>query len=138
MKRKIPGYFITSTTIGEKVKAFVPNPLPPEPPLDTGMQAVHTTKQLVAIYTDDRNCINNLGRTAGSVNKVHQAFWEKPIITSALLVEKTELTAATVNNCLDILQKLGIAQELTGQKRNRLFSYTRYVEIMNKGTLISE
>ena len=66
MKRKIPGYFITSTTIGEKVKAFVPNPLPPEPPLDTGMQAVHTTKQLVAIYTDDRNCINNLGRTAGS------------------------------------------------------------------------
>ncbi|MBW2168402.1 MAG: Fic family protein, partial [Deltaproteobacteria bacterium] len=41
---------------------------------------------------------------------------------------------ATVNNCLDHLEHLGIVRELTGAKRNRIFSYTGYVEIMNQGT----
>jgi len=29
-------------------------------------------------------------------------------------------------------------RELTGQRRNRLFSYTQYIEIMNQGTEVSE
>jgi|GEM_PF-3491876 len=32
------------------------------------------------------------------------------------------------------LQQLGIAKELTARKRNSLFSYAGYVEIMNRGT----
>ena len=34
MKRKIQGYFKTISTIGEKVKAFVPVHLPPTPPIE--------------------------------------------------------------------------------------------------------
>jgi len=33
MKRKNPGRYITTSTTGETVKAYVPNPLPPDPPL---------------------------------------------------------------------------------------------------------
>lgn len=33
MKRKNPGHYITTSTTGETVKAYVPNPLPPNPPL---------------------------------------------------------------------------------------------------------
>ncbi len=33
MKRKIPGIFLPVTTVGEPVKAFVPGPLPPDPPI---------------------------------------------------------------------------------------------------------
>jgi hypothetical protein len=32
--QRITGSFVTSTTAGETVRAFVPSPLPPEPPLD--------------------------------------------------------------------------------------------------------
>ncbi len=35
--------------------------------------------------------------------------------------------------CLAHLERLGIAWELTARKRNRFFSYTGYVEIMNQG-----
>ena len=32
------------------------------------------------------------------------------------------------------LEQLGIVKELTAQKRNRLFSYAGYIEVMNRGT----
>lgn len=34
MKRKLQGRYVTTSTVGEKVKAFVPAPLPPKPPVD--------------------------------------------------------------------------------------------------------
>jgi len=50
------------------------------------------------------------------------------------LVEKTGITPATVNKSLEHLERLGIVRELTSRKRNRIFSYTGYLEIMNQGT----
>ncbi len=34
MKREIQGQYVTVSTVGEKVQAFVPAPLPPNPPID--------------------------------------------------------------------------------------------------------
>jgi Fic family protein len=34
MKRKLQGRYVTISTVGEKVRAFVPTPLPPRPPID--------------------------------------------------------------------------------------------------------
>jgi Fic family protein len=34
MKRKTQGHYVNISTVGETAQAFVPNPLPPEPPLD--------------------------------------------------------------------------------------------------------
>lgn len=58
-----------------------------------------------------------------------------PIATSDSLVEKkTGIIPATVNNALAHLVQLGIVKELTARKRNRLFSYAGYIEIMSRGT----
>ena len=34
MKRTLQGYYVTVSTVGEKVQAFVPAPLPPSPPIE--------------------------------------------------------------------------------------------------------
>ena len=34
MKRTLQGHYVTVSTVGEKVRAFVPSPLPPQPPID--------------------------------------------------------------------------------------------------------
>jgi hypothetical protein len=34
MNRDLQGHYITFSTVGEKVKAFVPAPLPPTPPIE--------------------------------------------------------------------------------------------------------
>ena len=36
MKRALTGQYITSTVVGEVVNAFVPDPLPPTPPMELG------------------------------------------------------------------------------------------------------
>jgi hypothetical protein len=32
------------------------------------------------------------------------------------------------------LERLGLARELTGQRRNRLFGYDQYIAILSEGT----
>lgn len=34
MKRDVQGHYVATTTVGETVQAFVPDPLPPQPPID--------------------------------------------------------------------------------------------------------
>ena len=100
----------------------------------TATQAVETAQQLVFLSNQDRDRIGTLGRAAPSALQIHRVLMEHPIATSKWLVEKTGLTAATVNKSLANLEQLGIVRELTAQKRNRLFSCHGYVEIMNRGT----
>ena len=100
----------------------------------TGSQVVDTAKQLLAVMHADRDKINTLGRAAVSGLQVHRALSERPIATTRWLVDKTGISAATVNKTLDHLERLGIVRELTEQKRNRVFSYVEYINIMNQGT----
>ena len=44
------------------------------------------------------------------------------------------LAPTTITACLVELEKLGIVKEITGKKRNRIYSYTEYIDIMNEGT----
>jgi Fic family protein len=100
----------------------------------TANQAVGTTRQLTDLSNGDRDKISGLGRAADSTLQVHRALLERPIATAGWLVKKTTISPATVNKCLNHLENLGIVWELTGRKRNRLYSYARYIEIMNYGT----
>ena len=104
----------------------------------TATQAVETAQELLDLSNQDRGKINGLGRAAASTLQVHRVLMERPIATSGWLVEKTGITPATVNKALGHLEQLGIVRELTAQKRNRLFSYTGYVEIMSRGTELPE
>jgi Fic family protein len=101
---------------------------------ETSNQAVETAQQLVRLSEMDRARINDLGRVAGSALRVHRALLQRPIASARWVSEQAQLSPATVNACLDHLERLQIVRELTGQRRNRLFSYTQYIEIMNQGT----
>ncbi len=100
----------------------------------TANQAVETAQLLLALTKQDSNRISSLGRASASTMLIHQALLARPIATSGWLVEQTGITPATVNKALGHLERLGIVQELTAQKRNRLFSYAGYIEIMSRGT----
>jgi len=100
----------------------------------TATQAVDTARQLIDLANEDRDRISDLGRAAASTLRVHRALLERPITASGWLVKKTGITPATVNKCLRHLERLGIVRELTSRRRNRVFSYTGILEIMNPGT----
>jgi Fic family protein len=104
----------------------------------TANQAVEMAQQLVSLSMRDRVKIDGLGRAAASVIQVHRALMGQPIATSGWLVKEAGITPATANKALAHLEQLGIVRELTAQKRNRLFSYAEYVEILNRGIELPE
>jgi Fic family protein len=104
----------------------------------TAVQAVETVQQIVTLADEDRDKIGTLGRAAASTGQVHRVMLEHPIATPEWLVEKTGITPATIDKCLGHLERLGIVREWTARKRNRIFSYVRYVQILNQGTELPE
>jgi Fic family protein len=99
----------------------------------TATQAVETAQQLLELAKRNREKISGLGRASLSTLQVHRALMEHPIATSGWLVKKTGITPATVNKALSHLEQLGIVREITALKRNRIFSYAEYVEILSRG-----
>lgn len=71
----------------------------------TAEGAVLTARRLVALFQEDR---------------VHR--------------RRTGLSFPAVSDALLLLADLGIARELTGKKRNRVFGYTGYLDILSEGT----
>lgn len=102
--------------------------------IHTATQAVDTAQQLMKLAAEDGQCINGLKRISGSAHLIHKSMLERPIASPNWIQEKTRLAPATVNAVLRELEQLGIVKEVTGQKRNRLYSYVEYIRIMNKGT----
>lgn len=101
---------------------------------NTASQAVDTAQRLMRLASDNIEKINKLGRVSGSVNQVHRALLERPISSPNRLHEKTRLSHATVRTSLKKLESIGIIQELTGKKRNQLYAYSKYIDIINRGT----
>ncbi|MEI8121085.1 MAG: Fic family protein [bacterium] len=100
----------------------------------TAAQAVDTVQRLETMAREDRERLRELGRATGSALRLHHELLAQPILTAMVLAQKTGLTPMTVNKTLEHLCRLGIAKELTGQKRNRVFSYPAYINILNEGT----
>lgn len=102
--------------------------------IDTATQAVETAQKLMKLASVDGQRINGLKRISGSAHLIHKAMLERPMASPNWIKEKTQLSQATVNAGLRELEQLGVVKEVTGQKRNRLFSYEEYIRIMNEGT----
>ena len=97
----------------------------------TATQGVESINKLAKMVIEDADRIAGLGRAAPSATHVHIALQERPIVTATWLAEKTGLSVATVNKALVNLEKIGIVRQLNDSKRNRLFAYGQYMDILN-------
>ena len=101
---------------------------------DTSRQAVSAANRLSEIIRKDRTVVQSLGRISGSAYRVFDLMTERPLISIPVACQKTGLVPNTVMKVMDVLRDAGIAKEVTGKKRNRLFSYDRYMKILAEGT----
>ena len=100
----------------------------------TAQNAVETAQRLVHLFKEDGRKIQEHVRRAGTALRVFDVLCDRPIITLREVVRRTGLTFATAAKGMDILEELGIAREITGKKRNRIFAYDRYLAILSEGT----
>jgi Fic family protein len=96
--------------------------------------AVSTIQELTGLFVADRSRIEPQGRRAGSALGVHKALKARPISSVQEICRTTGLSFPAASSAMTLLVELGIARELTGKRRNRLFVYDRYLTILSQGT----
>jgi Fic family protein len=98
----------------------------------TAGSAVDTAHRLIALFGDDAARVQTLGRAANAL-RVFDALRDRPLATLNDLTRRTGASYPTVARAVEALENLGIAHEITGRKRERVFAYTRYLAILNEG-----
>lgn len=95
----------------------------------TATGAVTTAQRLIALFEADRQRAQGKG---SSVIQVLSSLRDRPLSSIKRLSEDSGLTIPTTTSAIQTLIELGIAAEVTGQRRNRIFAYTAYLAILNE------
>jgi Fic family protein len=101
---------------------------------ETAEEAVTTATQILEIFAQDRAKIESLGRPAGNALRVHSLLQRKPVVSVPAAAVELSLTAPTVRSAIESLKTLGLVREATGKRRDRLFVYSRYLDILQEDT----
>ena len=100
----------------------------------TAEGAVSTAQRLSRMFDDDRNKVQaSGGRKTGSALRLHDALKAQPVLSLTAAGRNTGLSFRTASTAMELLAENGIAREITGKRRNRLFVYEEYLSILNEG-----
>jgi Fic family protein len=97
-------------------------------------QAADTVTALVALFEQDRSRIQSLGRSAGSALQVYDVLRRRIVVSIPGVATEARVTWPTAKAALERLRALRIVAESTGRRRDRLYTYTSQLEILNRGT----
>jgi Fic family protein len=100
----------------------------------TANAAVQTAKQLAAMFAQDIQRANSAGRGNANVVRVLEGLRKRPLCSLRQLAKDGGISFPTASKAVLTLVDMGIARELTGQRRNRLFVYDAYLNLLNEGT----
>lgn len=100
----------------------------------TSNQATEAAQKIVALFAKDRQKIEQLGRVASSVLRLHELLQQRPLITVAVANRALDLSPPTIRVSAQHLVALGILSEVPGRGRSRLYVYDSYLGILSEGT----
>lgn len=100
----------------------------------TASGAVATAQRLLRLFHADGVRLVGLGRSRASVQQCYMALRRRPLTSINQLKQLSGLSFPTASKAIETLVGLGIAREITGGRRNRLFAYDAYLAILSEGT----
>jgi Fic family protein len=101
---------------------------------DTATQAADTAHGVLALFAEDRLRLQTLGKAAGNALRIHEHFQRHPLASIRHVSEALGLTFPGANNMIARLVELGMLGEVTGRRRERVFAYGRYLDLLGSGT----
>ncbi|MBA5249925.1 hypothetical protein MNB_SUP05-SYMBIONT-4-943 [hydrothermal vent metagenome] len=94
--------------------------------IDTLMAVLDMKKKLTEkIY-------NESGNRSGNNLKLFEVLFQTPFIQVSQVKEKLAVSPTTAKHIVDDLVEMKILQELTNNKRNRVFAFQPYLSLLNK------
>lgn len=98
--------------------------------LETSKDAVSVARKLSNLFREDEEKIRKISGNRGSAVQIHQAFQKRPFLTLNRAAQFTGLTFPAASNGVKSLERLKVVREVTGKKRNRVYVYSKYIDIL--------
>ena len=103
--------------------------------VEVAEEAAATAKRILQLREEHRGAITTrMARGAANGHKVLERLFDRPILSVNDVRDITGITFAAANNIVSRLVELGILSEMTGNARNRRFSYAPYIALFTNGT----
>lgn len=150
MQRGLTGEYRVTSVANETVRAFVPHPLPPVPPvhitpdrqrlLERALLACGRLDAITALLPDPDLFLYAYVRREAVLSS--QIEGTQSSLSDLLLFELDEVPGVPFDDVVEVsnyvaalehgLQRLGIVREIAGRKRERVFAYSAYLAILNE------
>jgi len=99
----------------------------------TAIEAVQLLKDILVIkerITIER--IPTLGRKTKNAQRLLEVLFQKPVISAQEVTRMIGLSLKAANDLILDFVRLGILKEITGYRRNRIFVFREYLDILGK------
>ena len=96
--------------------------------------AVDTAHRLLSLFEEDAHNLKQLDGGTANTMRVFETFKQSPLQTITSISAAIEIAYPTVSRAVQILETRGIVSEITGRKRERVYAYTQYLDILNEGS----
>jgi len=87
---------------------------------------------LASLIAEDRRRLLAASKAGPASYRLFELLPMMPRFTIERARQKLETTFPTATAAVKVLEELGIVAEVTGQKKNRSFSYQRYIELLGR------
>lgn len=95
---------------------------------------VSTAQRLFALVGADRRGLSDLKSVTVSAIRLFELLPQNPMITLSKAMALVDATKPTTGKAIDALTKAGILAEITGKKRNRIYAYRAYLDVLAEDT----
>ncbi len=95
--------------------------------------AAETAQKVLRLREDHRqNIIDKFDRSAAAPLRVLDRLYQLPVTSANMVMRDVNTSYPTANNIVQQLEKIGILQEMTGQRRNRFYLYQTYMSLFDE------
>jgi len=85
--------------------------------------------QILNLRTDVEQRILSLGKRVPNARAALGVLYRRPLISAGELAQELKVSAPTAQKLVKDLERLGILKETTGQMRDRLYEFDRYLDL---------
>ncbi len=100
--------------------------------IHSAQQALKTTGAITKLFAQDFAKIETLGRAQYSCMQVFEYLKKLPQVSTALIVKEVGISAPTARAALTHLVNLGIIEEITGNERQKVYVYKKYLMLLEE------
>ncbi len=100
----------------------------------TSRQGFETAQKLLTLFDGHEKQIEALGRPAATALRLHADFKRHPVLSVPASAKRLGISQPAIQASIGHLQRLGIVREITGRLRDRNYSYSEYLAILDEGT----